>query len=113
MTRQTQILSLSALLGIGGALLTLPAFADEVVTVSLTPSPNGGQAAMSPRKIELSDKKSDGITKEPLYRNTPRYGTITLGDAKANKIVVVLDAPSRQRGSAPFCGQQWQRRFDR
>ncbi len=100
MTRHTHRLALGALLGVGSALMTtLPAVADEVVTVSLTPSANGGQAAMSPRKVELSDKKADGITHEPTYRNTPRYGSITLGDAKANKIAVVLDAPTTGRGA--------------
>ena len=99
MTRQTKTFTLSALLGIGSAVLTVPASADEVVTVSLTPSVSGGQAAMSPRKIMLDDKKADGSTKEPLYRNTPRYGLITLGDAKANKIVVVLDAPTTGKGA--------------
>jgi len=99
MTRHTLKLSLGALLGIGGALASLPASADEVVTVSLLPASSGGQAAMSPRKIELGEKKPDGVTKEALYRNTPRYGVITLGDAKENKIAVVLDAPTVGKGA--------------
>lgn len=99
MTRATKLFTLSALLGIGAATFTLRASADEVITINLTPMATGGQPAMSPRKIELGNAKAAGVTREPLYRNTPRYGSITLGDAKTNKIVVVLDAPTTGKGA--------------
>jgi thiol-disulfide isomerase/thioredoxin len=98
MTRQNTRFTLSALLGISAAMLGGHAQADEVVTISLTPAATGGQPAMSPRKIELSETKAAGITREPLYRNTPRYGSLTLGDAKTNKILLVLDAAPNSKG---------------
>lgn len=99
MTQIPLKLSLRVLLGIGCIWVSLPASADEVVTVSLLPASSGGQAAMSPRKIELSGKKPGVVTKEVIYRNTPRYGVLTLGDARENQIVVVLDAPATGKGA--------------
>lgn len=78
--------------------LASAATADEVVTATLTSTPSGGVRAMAPRKIKLSETKPAVIVREPAYRYTPRYGVVSLGDAKNNQIAVVLDAPEGKGG---------------
>ena len=81
------VLAIAGLAGIGGT-----GRADEVVIARMTASPDGGMHAASPVKITLSETKPAGIVKEPAYLHTPLYGTVTLGDAKNSKILVVLDS---------------------
>jgi thiol-disulfide isomerase/thioredoxin len=44
-----------------------------------------------PSSVELSTKKPDGITKEPAYNGTPKYGTITIGNGTPSEFTIVLD----------------------
>lgn len=48
---------------------------------------------MTPRPIVLSTMRPAHVTREPVYRYTPRYGMLTLGEARDHRIVVALDAP--------------------
>jgi hypothetical protein len=47
-----------------------------------------------PMRITLTDKPGVALKKEPPYKGKVRYGTIALGDAKDNQIVVALDEPA-------------------
>jgi len=78
------IVGFTGILGVGRA--------DEVIIARMTASPTGGMHSPLPATIKLSETKPTGITKEPNYLHTPLYGTITLGDAKDNQRVVVLDS---------------------
>ena len=66
--------------------------AQQVVLIDLEASADGGIPARIPAKIKLSETKPDSITKEPRYRVKSKYGFITMGNAKDNKIAVALDA---------------------
>ncbi len=79
-----------AIIGLTGILC--PTWAEEVIVARLTASPDGGMHASVAMKVALSETKPAGIIKEPVYLRTPKYGTIMLGDAKNNRIVVALDA---------------------
>ena len=90
-TRQTAQTAVMALAGVGLFSAAPRAQAKDVFTTSLEPATTGGIHASSELKLMLAAEKPAGITLEPRYRYTPQYGTITLGNAKNNKIVVVLD----------------------
>ena len=90
-TRQTAQTAVMALAGVGLFSAAPRAQAKDVFTTSLEPATTGGIHASSELKLTLAAEKPAGITLEPRYRYTPQYGTITLGNAKNNKIVVVLD----------------------
>ncbi len=69
-----------------------PLRADQRIITTIDPVPSGGAHLKTPVKITLTDKKPEGIKKEPNYRFKPLYGIISLGDAKENQILLSLDA---------------------
>jgi thiol-disulfide isomerase/thioredoxin len=44
-----------------------------------------------PESAALSNKKPDGITKEPHYNGTPRYATVKIGNGTPNEFTIVSD----------------------
>jgi len=44
-----------------------------------------------PEGVALSDKKPEGVTKEPKYNGTPKYATITIGNGMPSHFTVVSD----------------------
>ncbi len=48
-----------------------------------------------PVQIALSDKKPEGVKREPIYRAKPQYGTIKLGNGPHSVFVVALDEPAK------------------
>ena len=45
---------------------------------------------MIPLPVALSAQKPEGVTKEPAYTGTPRYGTLTLGNGPKSQLMLVL-----------------------
>ncbi len=72
-----------------------PALARDAALSSLDISPTGGVRATQPAILKLSAEKPAGIHSEPPYAYKPLYGTISLGNAKENKIYVVLDSDGK------------------
>jgi thiol-disulfide isomerase/thioredoxin len=91
MDHRKQVCSIGALALFGCAGLLNTAHADEVIFGRLTAGADGGMHASAPLNIKLTETKPAAIGKEPSYLHTPRYGTVTLGDAKESQITVVLD----------------------
>lgn len=81
---------LSAFVGVGFVSAT-QAQAQNVAVGNLEPAVSGGIHALTAQKLTLSSDKPAGLVKEPVYRHKPQYGTVILGNAKNNKITVVLD----------------------
>ncbi len=88
---KSSLKGLCAVVGLGLASLTTQALAKDVVVGTLEPYATGGLHAMAAQKLTLSAEKPAGLVKEPRYKYQPKYGTVTLGNAKNNKIIVVLD----------------------
>lgn len=72
--------------------LASPTWADQRIVTTLDPVESGGAHLKAPVKIALTDKKPEGIKKEPNYRFKPLYGSLSLGDAKESQILLSLDA---------------------
>jgi peroxiredoxin len=49
---------------------------------------------MVPTHLELGPGRPDGLVKEPLYRGTPRYGVIYIGNGPRARHVLALDEPA-------------------
>lgn len=46
-----------------------------------------------PVKVDLTTTKPDGITKEPAYRATPKYGVIHVGNGPKSTFCFAVDEP--------------------
>lgn len=77
-----------------GAAIT-PAIARDAALSTLDTAPTGGARAAQPIALKLSADKPAGIHTEPPYAYKPMYGTISLGNAKDNKIYIVLDSDGK------------------
>ncbi len=66
--------------------------ADEVVIARLTPTTTSAARGMVELKLTLTTDKPAGITREPAYKHTPKYGVLHIGDAANNAVFVALDA---------------------
>ena len=82
-----RLLAGAALLGLSAA-----ARADEVIIAHLTATTNSAAQGSVELKLTLTTEKPTGITREPVYRHTPKYGVLRVGDAVDNKVFVALDA---------------------
>src|SRR5579871_5264163 len=67
------------------------AHADEVVVGNLSIKTTDNPPITTTNTVKLSATKPSMVKAEPMYRGTPMYGVITLGNAANNKTVVVLD----------------------
>jgi len=89
---------------LGTACILAPASAappkPKLVTIDLKMNPAGAEAAgyRVPQRLEVSAEKPTSVKKEPAYKGTPSYGTLHLGSAKENAVLVVLD---RTEGADP------------
>lgn len=83
-----RLLTSAALLLAGAA-----AQADEVIIAHLAPTTTSAARGLVELKLTLSTEKPAGITREPAYKHTPKYGVLRIGDAADNRIFVALDAP--------------------
>ena len=81
------------LLGIGLLTFGLATRADEVTLAKFAPTTASAAHGSVENKLTLTAEKPAGITREPVYRYKPKYGTLKIGDAKNNEVYVVLDAP--------------------
>jgi len=84
--------TMAALLGAGLLTGAGSARAEEVLSAELDTKPTGGIHAMMPQLVKLSTARPDDLQRAPVYRGKPLYGVLTLGDAKANRILVVLES---------------------
>ena len=85
-----------------GTLSTVSVLAQSVAVGNLEPAASGGIHAQAAQRLTLSSDKPAGLVKEPLYKYKPQYGTVSLGNAKNNKIIVVLDTDGQTQRPALF-----------
>ena len=92
MQKQSATIGLT-LAALAGALIAAPALSDQVVIARLAPVTDSAAHGLVEQKLTLTTDKPAGITHEPVYKHTPKYGVLHIGNAQKNQVVVVLDAP--------------------
>ena len=86
--------SLFTLAAFAGTTLFAPlVHADEVIITTLSPVITDVIPATKSQKIVLSPTKPDGVKSTPAFIGKPQYGTLKLGDAKDNQVLIALDVP--------------------
>ena len=86
--------SLLTLIALASASALAPfACADEVIITTLTPIITDTVKATKSQKIVLSPTKPEEFKSLPAFIGKPQFGTLKLGDAKNNQVLIVLDVP--------------------